>query len=150
MSGGAGGGRRSRVRPIVVPEDEKLVAMYTTDVEAIRRYVNANTRYGKFVDPEVIHDINVNANMMTRQEFSDYMNQIDPVKYGMVEYYQAIIANDPAIFKMLPSKKQTGDDASYLANRVNDNYSFYRYFYLDGEQFIPQFDDLPEEILYLR
>jgi hypothetical protein len=140
---------KPRVRPIVVPEDERLVAMYTTDVEAIRRYVNANTRYGKFVDPEVIRDINMKANMMTDAEFSHYMNQIDPVKYGMVEYYQAIIANDPAIFKMLPSKKQSSDDASYLVNWVNDNYDMYRYFYLDGEQFIPQVD-LPDEILYLR
>jgi hypothetical protein len=142
-------GAKPRVRPIVVPEDEKLVAMYTTDVEAIRRYVNANTRYGKFVDPEIIRDINVKANMMTDAEFRHYMNQIDPVKYGMVEYYQAIIANDPAIFKILPSKKQTSDDALYLINNMNDNYTLYRYFHLDGEQFISMFD-VPEEILYLR
>jgi len=143
-------GAKPRVRPIVVPEDEKLVAMYTTDVEAIRRYVNANTRYGKFVDPEVIRDINMNANTMTKWEFNHYMNQLNGDKYGMVEYYQAIIANDPAIFKILPSKKQTGDDASFLANNVSNNYDMYRYFHMDGEQFIPKYDYPPDEVLYLR
>ena len=134
----------------MVPEDEKLVAMYTTDVEAIRRYVNANTRYGKFVDPEVIRDINMKANMMTRQEFSDYSNaHIDGDKYGMVLFYQAIIMNDAGFFKMLTSKKQTEDEFIYINQLVSNNYWMYRYFHLDGEQIIPQYD-IPEEILYLR
>jgi len=137
------------VRPIVVPEDEKLVAMYTTDVEAIRRYVNANTRYGKFVDPEVIRDINVKANMMTEDEFSHYMNQLNGDKYGMVLFYQAIIMNDAGFFKMLTNKKQTEDEFIYINQLVSNNYWMYRYFHLDGEQFISMFD-VPEEILYLR
>lgn len=52
--------KQTRRRKIIVPQDQKLLEMFTTDIERIQMYINSSPFADK-MDAKVIRDINEQA-----------------------------------------------------------------------------------------
>ena len=60
-----------RPRKIIVPQDQKLLEMFTTDINRIQMYIDSSP-FADRMDAKVIRDINEHAVKMSMKDYDDY------------------------------------------------------------------------------
>jgi len=135
--------KQTRRRKIIVPQDQKLLEMFTTDIERIQMYINSSPFADK-MDAKVIRDINEHAVKMSVDDFDSYMAGIGFSKSSMITYFQNIIDNNARIHKILRTivaekKHITEEDAVYIMNWEDSHHSHFRYIYM-GERQSPDYE----------
>jgi len=129
--------RRAKRRKIIVPQDQKLKEMFTTDIDRIQMYIDTSPFPDK-MDAKVIQEINEHANKLSMHEFDDYLDDLEYHKSSMVAFFQNIIDNNARIHKIhhtIVSGKRDikEEDAVYIINWETTHHSNYRFIHL-GER----------------
>jgi hypothetical protein len=122
-----------RPRKIIVPQDQKLLEMFTTDINRIQMYIDSSP-FADRMDAKVIRDINEHANKLSFEDFDDYLDDLEYEKSSMVAFFQNTIENNARIHKihrtLVSGKKNIKEeDALYIMNWGSTNHSNYRYIY---------------------
>ena len=118
---------------ITVPNDQKLMEMFTTDMEKIQMYIDSSP-IAERIDSKVIRKINEQAMNLSIDDFDTYLGEIGFDQASMYEWFQNIIDNNRSIGKihkkLLQGRDISEDEAVYLMNWQGSNHSNYRYIHL--------------------
>jgi hypothetical protein len=135
--------RHAKRRKIIVPQNQKLKEMFTTDIDRIQMYIDSSP-FADRMDAKVIRDINEHANKLSFEDFDDYLDDLEYEKSSMVAFFQNTIENNARIHKihrtLVSGKKNIKEeDALYIMNWGSTNHSNYRYIYF-GERESPDYE----------
>jgi len=127
-----------RPRKIIVPQDQKLLEMFTTDINRIQMYIDSSP-FADRMDAKVIRDINEHANKLSFEDFDDYLDDLEYEKSSMVAFFQNTIENNARIHKihrtLVSGKKNIKEeDALYIMNWGSTNHSNFRFIHLGERQ----------------
>lgn len=130
--------KKPRRRKIIVPQDQKLKEMFITDIDRIQMYIDSSP-FADRMDAKVIQEINEQANILSIDDFDDYLAGIGFPKSSMITYFQNIIDNNARIHKIhhtiVSGKKDiTEEDAVYIANWEASHHSNFRFIHLGERQ----------------
>jgi len=117
--------------------------MFITDIDRIQMYIDTSPFPDK-MDAKVIQEINEQANILSIDDFDDYLAGIGFPKSSMITYFQNIIDNNARIHKIhhtiVAEKKHiTEEDAVYIMNWEDSHHSHFRYIYM-GERESPDYE----------
>jgi hypothetical protein len=126
--------KQTRRRKIIVPQDQKLLEMFTTDINRIQMYIDSSP-FADRMDAKVIRDINEHAVKMSMKDFDDYLDDLEYEKSSMVAFFQNTIDNNARIHKIhrtiVSGKKDiTEEDALYIVNWETTHHSNFRYIHM--------------------
>lgn len=135
--------KRTRPRKIIVPQDQKLLEMFTTDIDRIQMYIDSSP-FADRMDAAVIREINLHAVKMSVDDFDDYLAGIGFPKSSMIAFFQNTIDNDARVHKILRTivadkKHISEEDAVYIMNWEDSHHSHFRYIYM-GERESPEYE----------
>jgi len=138
--------KQTRRRKIIVPQDQKLLEMFTTDIDRIQMYIDSSP-FADRMDAKVIRDINEHAVKLSMDDFQDYLADIGFPKSSMVTFFQNTIDDDSRIHKIhrtIVSEKKdiTEEDAVYIITWKATNHSNFRYIHLgEHEPYQYEYDE---------
>jgi hypothetical protein len=122
-------GRKPNI--VTILREEKYNEMFTTDLYRIKEFI-AVSDYPDKIDPNVILKINENVVKLTKEDFSDYFDELDLDEQFMMYLYENIITASThkkinrIIKKLLDSpKKCSEEDIMAISNWESSNHSVY-------------------------
>ena len=120
----------------LVPLEDRLQEMFTTDHDKVRLYIRMGRRH-YHIDPEVILDINHQANKLSPKDFNYYTNHLPGQHLAMMRRFQAILDERPDIDEILDQREITEEDFIKLLFWQSDNHEDYHTLILgDGIHYI--------------
>ena len=138
--------KQTRPRKIIVPQGQKLLEMFTTDIDRIQMYIDSSP-FADRMDAAVIREINHHAVKMSMDDFQDYLADIGFTKSSMVTFFQNAIDNDSRIHKIhrtivSSTKDIKEEDAVYIISWKATNHSNFRYIHLgEHEPYQYEYDE---------
>jgi hypothetical protein len=109
----------------LVPLEDRLQEMFTTDPDKVRLYIQMGPRH-YHIDPEVILDVNHQANKLSPKDFNYYTNHLLGAHMTMMLQFQAILDQRPDMDEILSKTHWSEEEFICIMRWQSDNQENYR------------------------